>query len=84
MKSTVEKKQSSGNIDYVLTSQTYLKLADSIYNIKDILFMLDKNIQLAVMDNDIATLNRHKRVLKKFEKVLDSIEPEEYQLNWKR
>ncbi len=84
MKSTVEKKQSSGNIDDVLTSQTYLKLADSIYNIKDILFMLDKNIQLAVMDNDIATLNRHKRVLKKFEKVLDSIEPEGYKLNWKR
>ena len=82
MKSTVDKKQS--NIDYVLTSQIYLKLADSIYNIKDILFMMDKNIQLAVMDNDIATLNQHKRVLKKFEKVLDSIELEGYQLNWKR
>ena len=45
MKNTVEKKQSSGSIDYVLTSQTYLKQADFIYNIKDILFMLDKNIQ---------------------------------------
>ena len=84
MKNTVEKKQSSGSIDYVLTSQTYLKQADFIYNIKDILFMIDKNIQLAVMDNDIATLNWHKRVLKKFEKVLKSIEPEEYKLNWKR
>ena len=82
MKSTVDKKRS--NIDFVLISQTYLKLADSINNIKDILFMMDKNIQLAVMDNDIATLNRHKRVLKKFEKVLDSIESEGYKLNWKR